>query len=294
MRAFFSGNLQPSSPASTLLTGLAVCEGYAALFTALATHAGLESLVVGGHGKGYGYAPPAPGAALPPFTAGHAWNAVRIDGGVWKLIDCCWGAGTVNGPAEGYQRRFNPGMFTVSNEEFGGRHYPSNPSYFFRGDGRRLGWEEYLLGSEGGEGPRHFGGFTAEEGFSEVTFEPRARTLRIGDGDPSLAPWVRFQFATVCEHWDPLRNGKGPYFVYILIFGEGGEERKVPFRTNGRVWWVDVRPAELGVPGGKVRVAAVNGFDGRDGRGVTGEEFERKLGRVGMGFGFVAEWDLVA
>jgi hypothetical protein len=50
--AFFSKNLQPSTPNSTLRTGLAVCEGYAALFTSLATAAGLESVVVGGHGKG--------------------------------------------------------------------------------------------------------------------------------------------------------------------------------------------------------------------------------------------------
>lgn len=50
--AFFNNNVQPSTPKSTFATGLAVCEGYAALFTALATAAGLESVVVGGHGKG--------------------------------------------------------------------------------------------------------------------------------------------------------------------------------------------------------------------------------------------------
>jgi transglutaminase/protease-like cytokinesis protein 3 len=52
VEAFFSGNLKPSTPTSTIATGLAVCEGYAGLFTALATAAGLESVVVGGHGKG--------------------------------------------------------------------------------------------------------------------------------------------------------------------------------------------------------------------------------------------------
>ena len=52
VEAFFSGNIKPSTPFTTLDTGLAVCEGYAGLFTALATKAGLESMVVGGHGKG--------------------------------------------------------------------------------------------------------------------------------------------------------------------------------------------------------------------------------------------------
>ena len=50
--AYFSGNLQRSTPASTLNSGLAVCEGYAGLFAAIATKAGLEAIVVGGHGKG--------------------------------------------------------------------------------------------------------------------------------------------------------------------------------------------------------------------------------------------------
>lgn len=53
--AFFSGNIRSSTPNSTIASGLAVCEGYAALFTALATPAGLESVVVGGHGKGKFY-----------------------------------------------------------------------------------------------------------------------------------------------------------------------------------------------------------------------------------------------
>ena len=50
--AFFGNRVQSSTPVSTLNSGLAVCEGYAGLFTALATKAGMESIVVGGHGKG--------------------------------------------------------------------------------------------------------------------------------------------------------------------------------------------------------------------------------------------------
>ncbi|KAF4948227.1 hypothetical protein F66182_18544, partial [Fusarium sp. NRRL 66182] len=93
--AFFNNNVQPSTPAKTLSTGLAVCEGYAGLFATLATHAGLEALVIGGHGKGFGHSQLAPGSTIPPFEAGHAWNAVRIDGVKWKLVDPCWGAGAV-------------------------------------------------------------------------------------------------------------------------------------------------------------------------------------------------------
>lgn len=60
------------------------------MFAAIAIKAGLEAVVVGGNGKGFGYSPLKPGDPVPPYNAGHAWNAVKIDGGEWKLIDCCW------------------------------------------------------------------------------------------------------------------------------------------------------------------------------------------------------------
>ena len=50
--AFFNNCVKPSTPESTLSSGLAVCEGYASLFTTIASKVGLESIVVGGHGKG--------------------------------------------------------------------------------------------------------------------------------------------------------------------------------------------------------------------------------------------------
>ena len=50
--SFFNNCVKPSTPESTLASGLAVCEGYAGLFTAIASKVGLESIVVGGHGKG--------------------------------------------------------------------------------------------------------------------------------------------------------------------------------------------------------------------------------------------------
>jgi len=54
-----------------------------------------------------------------------------------------------------------------------------------------------------------------------------------------------------------------------------------------------VQRVELGAPGQKVTAFAVTSFDGRDGRGVGVEEFKRRKGRVAMGFGSVAMWELV-
>ena len=124
--SFFNNNVKPSTPQSTLTSGLAVCEGYAGLFAALAMKVGLEAYVVSGHGKGFGYSALNPGDPLPPYSAGHAWSVVKIDGGQWKLVDCCWGAGVVQGKGQPYKKRFAPERFTQSNEDFGLDHFPGD------------------------------------------------------------------------------------------------------------------------------------------------------------------------
>jgi hypothetical protein len=93
VHSFFNGTISPTTPEKTITSGLAVCEGYAGLFAALALKAGLQALVCSGDGKGYGHVPLEPGQAVPAFESNHAWNAVCIDNGEWKLIDPCWGAG---------------------------------------------------------------------------------------------------------------------------------------------------------------------------------------------------------
>ena len=293
--ALYSNNLKASTPASTIASGLAVCEGYAGLFAALATSAGLEAIVVGGHGKGVGYEAPAPGAALPPFAGNHAWNAVRIDGGVWKLIDTCWGAGHIEGWGQPYKRSFHPEQFTNDNDEFGRSHYPSDAKNFHRCDGRRsITWDEYLLGDGTGEPPRTFNGYIEEEGISKHSMQPVTKNISLRT---ELAkPYTRFTFQKTCPHWEPLRNGKGAWYCYIIQINgiDGRKPRNMPFECNGMSWWIDVPARELGAPGQKVKVAAVMSFDGKDGRGVTAKMFNEKNGRVGMGWGYVAEWEIVA
>lgn len=291
--ALYTNNVKPSTPASTLSTGLAVCEGYSGLFTALGAKVGLETIVVGGHGKGLGYSQPAADSSLPPFEAGHAWNAVRIDNDEWKLIDCCWGAGSVNGHGQPYNQAFNPVHFTRDNNDFGLSHYPSNPAHFFRMDGRQsISWEEYLLGRNNGDpGPIMFSGYIGEEGIAVESFQPIVRQLRVNDPSPS----IRFQFNKVCQHWDNERDGKGKHYVYTLFIGgvDGREDKRIPFETNGYFWWVDVSPRELGAPGGIVSINATTSFEGRDGRGVGVQEVRNKDGRVAMGWGGVARWELI-
>lgn len=292
--SFFNDNVKPSTPASTLSTGLAVCEGYAALFTALASKVGLESVVIGGHGKGFGFTNLSPGSPIPSEGSNHAWNAVKIDNGEWKLIDCCWGAGNVSGKGQPYNKFFKPSFFTMSNEDFGLRHFPTNKAQFYRTDGRRIPWEEYILGDQGGELVRVFSGVAETEGLAETKILPKYLRVPV---TPSKhpGPTVRFQFEKVCQHWDPVRHGAGKPYVYILqVHGlDGRDGDYIPFQTNGAVWWADIPPQSLGAPGQTITLYTVDTVQGANARGWTVDQYQAAKGRKAMSFNGVAAWELV-
>ncbi|KAL6238225.1 hypothetical protein BDW75DRAFT_32243 [Aspergillus navahoensis] len=303
--SFYNNNVKPATPDSTLASGLAVCEGYAKLFATLATHAGLEAKVVSGHGKGYGYDAPAPGAPLPPYSpSGHAWNVVRIDNGQWKLIDPCWGAGHVQGTGKPYVRSFTPAMFTDTNDEFGLKHFPSDRANFYRDDGRpEITWEEYILGNPnsplGAAQPMVFGD-AKKHSIGERSFRPATARISIREPGP-----MRFQFNLICEHWSLERHSRAkPGLFLLMIHGvDGRQDERLPLthwrgsapNGGGDVWYVDVLdPRTLGAPGQKVQLAVLTKFgELEDARGVTVDEYQRQVGRVGMAWAYIAEWELV-
>lgn len=289
---FFGKCVKGRDVNETIFLGKAVCQGYAEVYQAVAQRAGLQCVVVGGHGKGYGYTPLTRGQAPPPRDpTGHAWNAVCIDNGEWKLIDACWGAGSVGD--EKFHKGFNPKMFTISNEQFGHSHFPSNDRYFYREDGRILSWEEYMTGPIPGiEKPSWCGGATAEGISDEIGYSPAAKHIPVYSGET-----VRFQFGKVCEHWTHERNGKGPpYLLLLKIHGvDGRKEDLVPLDTDGYWWWVDVPARDLGAPGMKVQLFALTVLNGRDARGVTKEEYYKTKGSGGysMSWAIWCTWELV-
>ena len=235
-----------------------------------------------------------PGEPIPPKDSNHAWNAVKIDNGEWKLIDACWGAGYVNGPGQPYQRKFNASEFTKSNEEFGLKHYPTDAGHFFRSDGRIPTWEEYILGPQQVGGPVEVFG-DPDEGFGAATYLPK--NLKISTSPSAhTGPTVRFQFSRVCEHWDYRRNGKGKPYQYILSTGipESGPAREFfAFDNDGMFWWCDVPVAKLGVRGEKIMVAAVTTVNGQDARGLSKEEYLMAKGRKAMSWSYSAKWELI-
>ncbi|KAF2968950.1 hypothetical protein GQX73_g4594 [Xylaria multiplex] len=289
---FFGKCVKGRDVNETIFLGKAVCQGYAEVYQAVAQRAGLQCVVVGGHGKGYGYTPLAPGQAPPrKDPTGHAWNAVCIDNGEWKLIDACWGAGAVGD--QKFHKGFNPKMFTMTNENFGQSHFPSNERHFYREDGRILSWEEYIVGPIPGAQKPDWCGGPSDEGISDqVGYSPAAKHIPVHSGEV-----VRFQFAKICEHWTYERNGKGPpYLLLLKIHGvDGRKEDLVPLDTNGYWWWVDVPARDLGAPGMKTQLFALTVLNGRDARGVTKDEYYRtkKSGGYSMSWAIWCTWELV-
>lgn len=288
--ALCNNAVKSSTPQSTVASGLAVCEGYAGLFAALGMKAGLEVIVISGASKGAGHRQIQPGETIPPFKSTHAWNACRIDGGEWKLIDPCWGAGSTDIARQTFTKRFAPHHFTQSNVDFGRSHFPTDNSKQLREDGRVLPWEEYVRGTKTGTEATVFSGYVNEEGLSEASFRPTVNPIVPSQQGPT----TRFMFQKVCPHWDPVRSGRGQYYLYILNLEalEGTDRNGVPFQQGDGVWWCDVSTGDLGRPGQKVQIYTVTKFDNRDGRGLTLQEYTQRKNRVGRSFGGVAKWEI--
>ncbi|KAF6816986.1 transglutaminase-like superfamily protein [Colletotrichum sojae] len=288
--AFFGNNIKGRSGAETVLLGRAVCSGYADTYKEIAQRAGLECIVVVGHGKGYGYTALKKGERPPPKNAdGHAWNAVRIDGGEWKLLDACWGAGNVSDVTKEYTPDFKPHEFTRRNDIFGLSHYPADNRHFFRPDGRIPSWEEYYIGPVHGDKPTVYTN-AYEEGVWDYTITPKELQIPVYSGQV-----VRFQFSKKCEHWTSENHGKGkPPLLFLNINGRDGRKSDmVPIQTDGFWHWADVNAIDLGAPGESISIVMIETIDGRDARGATAKEYFAKKGKVGMSWNGFIKWELI-
>ena len=213
---------------------------------------------------------------------------MKIDNGEWKLLDPCWGAGSLCNNK--YTRKFNPQEFTKSNEDFGLKHFPTNPQHFYRADRRTPSWEEYYLGDSGGEPVLVFSDF--DEGFSHTSLSPKQMHISASP-NAHMGPTMRFQFQRICPHWDPIRNGKGKPYVYILSLGKNNSEL-IPFENDGRFWWVDVPISKLGRSGDEIVLCAVDTVGGHCARGMGKDEWLMAKGRKGMSWKCCARWIVAA
>ncbi|KAF9268916.1 hypothetical protein L218DRAFT_918121 [Marasmius fiardii PR-910] len=270
-QAFFYGNVRAATSESTFKSGLAVCDGYAGLFVALADHAGLQAYKVTGHGKGFGYVAPDVNALAPPFEMNHAWNCALMDG-EWRLVDGTWGAGHVDGAS--YHPRFTPSWFTFTNAEFGKRHYPEDPGFqlLTEEEGGTISWEEYILVPES---PVIFGDFH-DHNFSPHFLQPDVKFVQGGT-------WVSFHLFKLCEHMSTAEADNYVYFVNTP------DDNRIPLVLNDAGGW----SANVLIPqgtGGEVSILYVKEVSGQDAKGLGVQGFKAGIGRKVMAFGGMCRW----
>jgi hypothetical protein len=98
---------------------VAVCDGYARLFTTLCDHAGIRSEVI------IGYARTSANRQAGRFAVNHYWNAVMIDNH-WYLLDATWASGYLSRDGSEFIRDYDPRYFLTPAKVFIRDHYPDD------------------------------------------------------------------------------------------------------------------------------------------------------------------------
>jgi hypothetical protein len=101
---------------------VAVCDGYARLFTTLCDYAGIRSEIIVGYAKS--------GTNKPTrrFGVNHYWNAVMIDSS-WYLLDATWASGYISWKGDEFIREYDESYFLTPPETFIQDHYPDDPRW---------------------------------------------------------------------------------------------------------------------------------------------------------------------
>ena len=91
-KSYLSGVIPFQGYYNTLVSGMAVCAGYADLFKRICDELNIDCKEVSGHARGYSYSL----FDEEKITSNHAWNMVMIYDNLY-LIDCTWDSGYLDG-----------------------------------------------------------------------------------------------------------------------------------------------------------------------------------------------------
>ncbi len=124
--AFLNGDTTHSyAPEQVLQSRVAICQGYADLFTDLATRMKLIAHTVGGHANVDTGKLRSPVLGL---DGNHAWNVYRAAGAM-HIVDACWGAGGVSADDQQFIFRFRPFWFDTPPVQAIFLHLPADDSF---------------------------------------------------------------------------------------------------------------------------------------------------------------------
>lgn len=114
--------------AQVLRTRVAVCDGYARLFTVLCDQAGIQSAIIVGFARSNENKP------SPKFGVNHYWNAVYLEGR-WQLLDATWASGYVTRDERSFVRSYDDTYFLTDPRRFIRDHFPDDPRWTLGAEG---------------------------------------------------------------------------------------------------------------------------------------------------------------
>lgn len=121
--SFHQSRSQDQTISKVLSSGKALCSGFSFLFKELCRMAKIESEIIEGYAKAFGYQP---GQKFD--TSNHAWNAVRIYG-TWYLLDVTWAAGNPQ-YLSGHKNKTDLNTYFLVNPEILVKtHLPEDPTW---------------------------------------------------------------------------------------------------------------------------------------------------------------------
>ncbi|MGI4865942.1 MAG: transglutaminase domain-containing protein [Janthinobacterium lividum] len=124
--AYLNGDTTRSyGPEQVLQSRVAICQGYADLFTDLAIRMGLTANTVTGYAAVDATQPVCP---MLGTDGAHAWNVYRAAGTV-HIADPCWGAGFVSSDYQCFTHKLNSFWFDTSPAQAIFLHFPSDDSW---------------------------------------------------------------------------------------------------------------------------------------------------------------------
>ncbi|CAF3205053.1 unnamed protein product, partial [Rotaria sp. Silwood2] len=121
--SYFRKDYKDQTAEGVFRTRKGVCAGYANLYKYLCDKLEMQSEVVGGYSKGYGF----DDRKDAPSKTDHAWNAVEIDRH-WYLMDSTWGAGHLDDAKE-FKCKLSSYYFLPRPNEMIYHHLPENEKW---------------------------------------------------------------------------------------------------------------------------------------------------------------------
>ena len=132
---YFSGRTSKQDYVSVLKKMKGVCSGYSSVFLEMCRLAGVEAIGIKGWSKGFGF------WGKLDSSCAHEWNAVKI-GENWKLLDCCWDAGYVEGKT--FVKHYSTQYYFLPADAFIYSHLPEKDEYQFLHESKRRTQEQFL------------------------------------------------------------------------------------------------------------------------------------------------------